>query len=263
MNYLQLKKRAFMSIVNSVKGFVRTVSGKPPLTLPDCVDEDSLINYKIDGNSVQNGTPTPEAPIEVENVGELTKNMFDKDGFCKYYNSFGTLKANANDNYLGEDCFSYYLCYPSPTSTEFRWMTGEFKENTSYTFSCYAAMKWAGVESKAISYLLIRYTDGTFGYVNATLYTDRFTKIKFVTNSSKTIKSISMGNYASVVPIYIKDFQIEEGTTPTDYEPFGYKIPVKCGQLLDYITYKRGYFIQKARNLSVLYLLLFGNLLYI
>lgn len=58
-----------MSIVNSVKGFVRTVLGIPPLTLPDCVDTDSIINYTIDGNSVQDGTPTPEAPVEVESVG--------------------------------------------------------------------------------------------------------------------------------------------------------------------------------------------------
>ena len=52
MNYLQKKKLAFMSIVNSVKGFVRTVTGVPPLTLPDCVDEDSVIDYSITGEGV-------------------------------------------------------------------------------------------------------------------------------------------------------------------------------------------------------------------
>lgn len=234
MNYLQRKKLAFMSIVNSVKGFVRTVLGIPPLTLPDCVDNNSIINYSIDGNSVQDGTPTPEAPVEVESVGEYDestgkykisvvcsgKNMFDKEAFCDYYNSFGTLKANENDNYLGEDCFSYYLCQPSATSEEFEWLTGKFKENTSYVFSGYASMKWANVESQYVTYLFLRYTDGTNAYVNATLYTDRFTKIKFVTNSTKTIKCISMVNYSAGVPIYMKDFQIEEGTTETEYEPY-------------------------------------------
>lgn len=39
----------------------------------------SLINYKIYGNSVQNGTPTPEAPIAVESVGDKTINLFDFD----------------------------------------------------------------------------------------------------------------------------------------------------------------------------------------
>ena len=70
MNYLQKKKLAFMSIVNKVKGFVRTLIGIPPLTLSNCVDEDSLISYKIYGDSIQNGTPAPDAPVEIESVGE-------------------------------------------------------------------------------------------------------------------------------------------------------------------------------------------------
>ena len=65
-----MKKRAFMSIVNAVKGFVKTISGIPPITLPDCVDDESLIGYSISGNSVQNGEPTPENPVEVESVGD-------------------------------------------------------------------------------------------------------------------------------------------------------------------------------------------------
>ena len=70
MNYLQKKKLAYMSIVNRVKGFVRTITGALPLTLEGCVDEESIIDYTLYGQSVQNGTPTPETPIEVESVGE-------------------------------------------------------------------------------------------------------------------------------------------------------------------------------------------------
>lgn len=70
MNYLQKKKLAFMSIVNSVKGFVRTVIGIPPLALPYCADEKSFMNYKIYGNSVQDGTPLPDNPVEFVRVGE-------------------------------------------------------------------------------------------------------------------------------------------------------------------------------------------------
>ena len=59
-----------MSIVNGIKGFVRTISGKFPLTLPHCVDGKSIIDYKIYGNSVQNGTPSPTNYVEVESVGD-------------------------------------------------------------------------------------------------------------------------------------------------------------------------------------------------
>lgn len=70
MNYFQKKKLAFMSIVNKVKGFIRTITGVLPLTLEGCVDEESIIDYTLYGQSVQDGTPTPETPVEVESVGE-------------------------------------------------------------------------------------------------------------------------------------------------------------------------------------------------
>ena len=54
MTYLQRKKLAFMSIVNQVKGFVRTVSGALPLTLYDCVDARSIIDYSLAGTGVGN-----------------------------------------------------------------------------------------------------------------------------------------------------------------------------------------------------------------
>lgn len=51
------------------QGFTKSVSGVPPLTL-NLIGK-PIISYKIYGNSVQNGTPTYESPIEVKNVGEL------------------------------------------------------------------------------------------------------------------------------------------------------------------------------------------------
>lgn len=70
MNYLQKKKLAFMSIVNRIKGFIRTITGVLSLTLEGCVDEESIIDYTLYGQSVQNGTPTPDTPVDVESVGE-------------------------------------------------------------------------------------------------------------------------------------------------------------------------------------------------
>ena len=74
MTYLQKKKLAFMSIVNQIKGFVRSMSGALPLALPDCISG-GLLNYTLDGNSVQNGTPTPDVPVEVESVGEYDEEI--------------------------------------------------------------------------------------------------------------------------------------------------------------------------------------------
>lgn len=68
MNRLQMTKRALISYVNAVKfiwselAHPLTIVGKKNMNLRD---------YKIYGNSIQDGTPTPENPIEVQSVGEL------------------------------------------------------------------------------------------------------------------------------------------------------------------------------------------------
>lgn len=51
-----------------------------PLILEKCVKNKKMKQFEVYGNSIQNGTPSPEAPVEVESVGEkCTKNLFDKD----------------------------------------------------------------------------------------------------------------------------------------------------------------------------------------
>ena len=86
MNYLQKKKLAFMSIANRIKGFVQTVTGALPLTLTNCVDNKSIINYKLYGQCVQDGTPSINNPVEVQSVGDFSKNLFDMDS-CDYHGS--------------------------------------------------------------------------------------------------------------------------------------------------------------------------------
>ena len=57
------------------KGFTRETSGTVPLTINGI--EKDLKAWSITGNTVQNGTPTPENPVEVQAVGDRTANLFD------------------------------------------------------------------------------------------------------------------------------------------------------------------------------------------
>lgn len=57
------------------KGFTRETSGTVPLTINGI--EKDLKAWSITGNTVQNGTPTPENPVEVVGVGDRTGNLFD------------------------------------------------------------------------------------------------------------------------------------------------------------------------------------------
>ena len=64
------------------QGKWETVEGVPPLTLENG-KYGKIRNYKIFGNSIQDGEPTPEAPIQVKSVGDLVTNETDIN-FGKY-----------------------------------------------------------------------------------------------------------------------------------------------------------------------------------
>ena len=59
-----------------------TTQGIPPLTIND-MKGGNLLDYKIYGDSVQNGTPTPNNPVEVQSVGDLITDSQDEN-YGKY-----------------------------------------------------------------------------------------------------------------------------------------------------------------------------------
>ena len=44
-----------------------------------------LRDYKLHGNSIQNGTPTPDTPVEVKSVGDIGKNKFNIETITEGY----------------------------------------------------------------------------------------------------------------------------------------------------------------------------------
>ena len=219
-----------MSIVNRVKGFVRTVTGVLPLTLTNCVDEDSIIDYTLYGQSVQNGTPTPETPVEVESVGEKTKNLFN-------YADYTTLTSyNGNDisaNWLTIDGDLFYIkydyyngcCWLTPTK---QWgllagtytLSGKCKDNTikGNPKICYCGIRWSD-DTRNAGWGKTNSNDGEW-------YNFSYT---FTITEDKTVKGIYLQDNGATAKssICFTNIQLEEGPTATDYEPYGYKIPIK------------------------------------
>jgi hypothetical protein len=161
-------------------------SGVPPITLQKCKGVD-LVDYKIYGESVQDGTPTPDIPVEVESVGDKTKNLFDKSkAKDSYYISStdGNLAWNANN--LATD----YI---------------EVKPNTTYCMSENVAKHGA-------------FYNANKEFVSGIIYTSIINvpddaSIKYFRGSAtKTLKDT---------------LQIVEDSQITEYEPYGYRIPVK------------------------------------
>lgn len=139
MNYFEMKKRAFMSIINSLKGFIRKVSGVPPLTLTDCVDNDSLINYSIEGDGVGDLMADGKYKIPIKTSG---KNLFDINNYTINNNPvFEIVDGKITGTFSWGHCIyytitdldpdkQYVFSLKSPTNIHFYIRNIELSKNT-------------------------------------------------------------------------------------------------------------------------------------
>ncbi|MBP3359943.1 MAG: hypothetical protein J6N52_03745, partial [Clostridia bacterium] len=208
MNYLQRKKLAFMSIANRVKGFIRAVSGVPPLVLTDCSDGDSLINYRVYGQSVQDGVPSPDNPAEVQCVGDRTVNLLSP-----YTGS----KTENGVTWIGNEDGSLTV---EGTPTGYTAITRTFtaKPNTTYCFS----------DCNNIYGLACDVTE--YGEDGTIVKSSGGFKAHTITTTAETSAvrvGIKRSNDGVTIPKTTIYPQVQEGTTATPYEPYGkYKITV-------------------------------------
>ena len=199
MNYLQRKKKAFMAIVNSIKGFVRSISGIPPITLEDCVDDKSVINYQIFGESTQDGEPSPDNPIEVESVGEKTINLWE----------FDTKEVNTSTNAI---LFKVTKPITQPCTFYYR--------NNNYTSD--GNVWFISFQSENNSQLSNVFPN----------HIKQNRVININASEEKPLKTVQIrnGGASYISGGSIDNFMLVEGTytvdTMPEYEPYGYKIPV-------------------------------------
>lgn len=208
-------------------------SGVPPITLTKCKGVDDgkyLLDYKIYGNSVQNGTPTPETPIEVESVGVKTSNLFDINNFIETFTPYFTSNnwKPKIETFDGYECLSLWGG-ANADGRAIKYMQGVFKENTQYTFSLDIYDIFSTANGLYGASLTIWYTDGTKGVpiLGERKIEKEWIHLKTTSELGKSIDYIQLGYNTGSGQTYIKEFQIEEGNVETKYEPYGYKIPVK------------------------------------
>lgn len=239
MNYLQKKKLAFMSMANRIKGFVQTVTGALPLTLTNCVDNKSIINYKLYGQCVQDGTPSINNPVEVESVGDFSKNLFDMDS-CEYMHGDRKGESILSTTALNVDIYLKAGTY-------------------SLTFKC---------DKEATIFL--RKGQTTSGYFATTKLTPN-TVSKVLSFTYESDEWMRISSFKSGAVFY--DFMLVEGkydaNTMPEYSQYNkYKIPVvvndtttniyldeplrKVGDYADYIDYIRGKVVRNIFHCSLL-----------
>ena len=179
------------------KGFTRETSGTVPLTI-NGIGKD-LKDWSITGNTVQNGTPTPDTPQEVKAVGDKTGNLFDGT-ICidnVILSQYGNLTPNN----------SYALSEYIPV-----------EPNMSYIYHFYH-----NIAENRSTYCICAYDSNP--NVIQPLTVQRITE-----NRDYNISFTTQANTAYIRINWKKapddDLMLITGSTPLPYEPYGYKIPV-------------------------------------
>lgn len=157
--------------------------------------------------------------VELQGVGDKTKNIANIDtGLDKQLtkNNDGTYKLEYNTEHISGD------------------IEVDLEAGKTYTISADIIESTANFTTSNGEFCMSFYSAG--GETVATHYQGFFklseagTKATLTFTSKDNYKSIRMyihNSYSDVGSYVIfKNFQIEEGSTPTDYEPFGYRIPI-------------------------------------
>ena len=154
----------------------------------------------IYGNSIQNGTPTPTSPVEIQSVGERTKNLIDEETIKRhsgYYFDGTGAASDANSKFIRLD----------PVTV---------KPNTTYKLSSNLSIYsvWFFNSNNSIS-------------IDANIHRTDNVIASFTTPANCNMLRISLNNTSGNADTSaFKWIQLEEGSTATSYEPYGYKIPI-------------------------------------
>ena len=189
---------------------------KIKIQIEECATNTEWESYK--------SAPSPEYPSAIESVGDLsTKNLCTAQAA---YQSTKTDYAYTEVEYDGRNCVRFVDC------TEVKNTPIEFKENTQYTVQLdfNVVPRFNTPDSNTDTVFVFWYTDGTrTSSIIGTSGRNQWVHKTVTSTSGKTVEAVGIAtyNYTCYVYVDINTFQLEEGTTATEYEPYHkYKIPI-------------------------------------
>lgn len=203
----------------SFHGYLRTANGYP-LTLSGCMPE-YPVSLTVAGNTVQDGTPSPETPVEIQGCGDRTANLFNPTVFS-FSSSSGLNYELRSDGGI--------RVYGTKTK-DGTWLAiqSSFELSGSYYTPRLSLVVNTANESTEI-------TENRWGV----LYTTDSISSTYVNPYGGTIK-LSEGETLKSVQFYFTDkiatgtyvditiyIMLNEGNTALPYEPYGYKVPVRA-----------------------------------
>lgn len=224
-----------------------TASGNP-LTLQNAKRLRKLTIY---GNAVQDGTPSPDAPVEVQLCGDRTGNLFDVSNFTS--NSNGYVEN-------GSIYVTGYPYQPGITPEDFLEMTGLKEGDTFTSVADYTQVLPASNKTQTVQFIK-----------KESAPEDISTLVAFGIEGAIITRIIPAGfNSDNFYPMYIycgtstgkgvkaiwRNLAIYKGSYTADtlpaYEPYGYKVPVKVGGInlfdISKYTYANGNAISTSNS---------------
>lgn len=189
--------------------------------------EDKVSNYRIYGNSIQDGTPTPDTPVEVQSVGDMTNlikfNVYGHENNTRISN-LEELKSIISQGYdviwsIIIQSTGGIIEYGQPNTY---YLVVEVEPNTEYTLSGYT-------KNNIFEY------DENLNYIQTLGKNINSSSSSFVTSENAKYIMTYIYNRAQTTtqqPYTLEEIknmnQLEEGTEATEYVPYGkYKIPIK------------------------------------
>lgn len=233
------------------------VEGTSPLTLDKSVGK-PLRDYKIYGNSVQEGTPSPDNPVEVQSVGDKSKNLLDISSLVHYDNSRNIRTTKTDNNLVVHSSESQtYVYIPSDKSK--KGLFDRLKPSTTYRLK-YSSRYLEGEPTPSQSRIIFINSSSV---AKLTFYIQKPTTIGQIVTLSTTFKTpadmseydkiLIYGAYGNGSRTEIIDWIVTEETeTVEPYEPYGYKIPIEVGgkNLVDMSKVSRSYLNQSGEVLN-------------
>ena len=168
-------------------------------------DGTAITSYTIKGNTVQNGTPTPSNPVDVNGVGVRTENLVDDPS--TYVNGY----INSSGNLVGQSATNLEktsLFIPIPSGTT------ELTLSSKDTFPSGANGIWIAIAC---------YSSNTLNSFLGRRTSAEQTLTYEIPEGTKYVR-VSLRTYGDTVYC-----MLNTGSTPLLYEPYGIKIPISSG----------------------------------
>lgn len=193
----------------------KTLTGTSPLTFKGLGQQ--LKDYRIFGETIQNGTPSPDYPVDVVGCGERTGNLWDG------YLEIGGLNGGSGEEYNPDTHYYVRTNYLPLVKSDYS--TVCVKVNGVYIRNIFMYN-----ENKIrIATVSSGYFDNGSGCVFSLSNACRYIRMCF--QSDDKPRRTAEGNLPEINVDNVNQLMINAGDTPIGYEPPGYKIPITVGNV--------------------------------